>query len=697
MSEVKRTFSFGKHEITLETGNVAKQTNASVITNISGTTVLTTVVGHDDGQNRDFFPLTVNYQEKAYAAGKIPGGFFKREGRPTEKETLTSRLIDRPLRPLFPKNFTHEVQVICTVLSLNNEIDPDIASMIGSSAALMISGMPFNGPLGAVRVGYINNEYVLNPTISEVKNSDLDLVVAGTNTGVLMVESEAKMLSEKQMLDAVNFGHDEIKKLNDEIMKFVNDSGIKSYDFQPLEKSNDDELEEKIKQAYSNKIEDAFKIADKVSRNSTLKEISKSALNDFLNEEESNKDLVINLVRSIEKDIVRKNVLEGKPRIDGRDSKTVRNISIETGLLERTHGSALFTRGETQALVVTTLGTDRDSQIIDALEGEYKDRFMLHYNFPPYSVGECGFVGSPKRREIGHGRLAKRAVVPVIPEEKDFPYVLRVVSEITESNGSSSMATVCGTSMSLMDAGVPLERPVAGIAMGLIKENDKYVILSDILGDEDHLGDMDFKVAGTSEGITSLQMDIKITSITAEIMEEALAQAKDGRFHILGEMAKAIDKPNQSISQYAPTITNLQINKDKIREVIGKGGAVIREISETTGAKIEINDEGLVSIAAVDQKSGNDALEWIKGIVEEPEIGKIYDGKVIKIMDFGAFVNFMGSTDGLVHISQLKNERVEKVEDVISEGDIVKVKVLDIDSRGKIKLSMKAVDAEENA
>ena len=400
MSEVKRTFSFGKHEITLETGNVAKQTNASVITNISGTTVLTTVVGHDDGQNRDFFPLTVNYQEKAYAAGKIPGGFFKREGRPTEKETLTSRLIDRPLRPLFPKNFTHEVQVICTVLSLNNEIDPDIASMIGSSAALMISGMPFNGPLGAVRVGYINNEYVLNPTNSEVKNSDLDLVVAGTNTGVLMVESEAKMLSEKQMLDAVNFGHDEIKKLNDEIMKFVNDSGIQSYDFQPLEKSNDDELEEKIKQAYSNKIEDAFKIADKVSRNSTLKEISKSALNDFLNEEESNKDLIINLVRSIEKDIVRKNVLEGKPRIDGRDSKTVRNISIETGLLERTHGSALFTRGETQALVVTTLGTDRDSQIIDALEGEYKDRFMLHYNFPPYSVGECGFVGSLKEERL---------------------------------------------------------------------------------------------------------------------------------------------------------------------------------------------------------------------------------------------------------------------------------------------------------
>ena len=607
MSEVKRTFSFGKHEITLETGKVAKQTNASVITNISGTTVLTTVVGHDDGQNRDFFPLTVNYQEKAYAAGKIPGGFFKREGRPTEKETLTSRLIDRPLRPLFPKNFTHEVQVICTVLSLNNEIDPDIASMIGSSAALMISGMPFNGPLGAVRVGYINNEYVLNPTISEVKNSDLDLVVAGTNTGVLMVESEAKMLSEKQMLDAVNFGHDEIKKLNDEIMKFVNDSGIQSYDFQPLEKSNDDELEEKIKQAYSNKIEDAFKIADKVSRNSTLKEISKSALNDFLNEEESNKDLIINLVRSIEKDIVRKNVLEGKPRIDGRDSKTVRNISIETGLLERTHGSALFTRGETQALVVTTLGTDRDSQIIDALEGEYKDRFMLHYNFPPYSVGECGFVGSPKRREIGHGRLAKRAVVPVIPEEKDFPYVLRVVSEITESNGSSSMASVCGAILSLMDAGVPIKSPVAGIAMGLVKEGDKYTVLSDILGDEDHLGDMDFKVAGTENGVTALQMDIKIDGITQEIMQVALEQARDGRIHILNKMSDAISKPNDDVSKFAPRFITIKINPSKVKDVIGKGGATIRSLTEETGAVIDISDDGSIKISSSNLEAAESA------------------------------------------------------------------------------------------
>ena len=692
MSEVKRTFSFGKHEITLETGNVAKQTNASVITNISGTTVLTTVVGHDDGQNRDFFPLTVNYQEKAYAAGKIPGGFFKREGRPTEKETLTSRLIDRPLRPLFPKNFTHEVQVICTVLSLNNEIDPDIASMIGSSAALMISGMPFNGPLGAVRVGYINNEYVLNPTISEVKNSDLDLVVAGTNTGVLMVESEAKMLSEKQMLDAVNFGHDEIKKLNDEIMKFVNDSGIQSYDFQPLEKSNDDELEEKIKQAYSNKIEDAFKIADKVSRNSTLKEISKSALNDFLNEEESNKDLIINLVRSIEKDIVRKKVLEGKPRIDGRDSKTVRNISIETGLLERTHGSALFTRGETQALVVTTLGTDRDSQIIDALEGEYKDRFMLHYNFPPYSVGECGFVGSPKRREIGHGRLAKRAVVPVIPEEKDFPYVLRVVSEITESNGSSSMASVCGAILSLMDAGVPIKSPVAGIAMGLVKEGDKYTVLSDILGDEDHLGDMDFKVAGTENGVTALQMDIKIDGITQEIMQVALEQARDGRIHILNKMSDAISKPNDDVSKFAPRFITIKINPSKVKDVIGKGGATIRSLTEETGAVIDISDDGSIKISSSNLEAAESAKKKIETLTEDVEVDKIYEGKVVKIMDFGAFVSVLPGKDGLVHISQISNERVENVTDKVNEGDIVKVKVIEIDKQGRIKLSMKAVD-----
>ena len=692
MSEVKRTFSFGKHDITLETGKVAKQTNASVITNISGTTVLTTVVGHDDGQNRDFFPLTVNYQEKAYAAGKIPGGFFKREGRPTEKETLTSRLIDRPLRPLFPKNFTHEVQVICTVLSLNNEIDPDIASMIGSSAALMISGMPFNGPLGAVRVGYINNEYVLNPTISEVKNSDLDLVVAGTNTGVLMVESEAKMLSEKQMLDAVNFGHEEIKKLNDEIMKFVNDSGIQSYDFQPLETSNDDELEEKIKQAYSNKIEDAFKIADKVSRNSTLKEISKSALNDFLNEEESNKDLVINLVRSIEKDIVRKNVLEGKPRIDGRDSKTVRNISIETGLLERTHGSALFTRGETQALVVTTLGTDRDSQIIDALEGEYKDRFMLHYNFPPYSVGECGFVGSPKRREIGHGRLAKRAVVPVIPEEKDFPYVLRVVSEITESNGSSSMASVCGAILSLMDAGVPIKSPVAGIAMGLVKEGDKYTVLSDILGDEDHLGDMDFKVAGTENGVTALQMDIKIDGITQEIMQVALEQARDGRIHILNKMSDAISKPNDDVSKFAPRFITIKINPSKVKDVIGKGGATIRSLTEETGAVIDISDDGSIKISSSNLEAAESAKKKIETLTEDVEVDKIYEGKVVKIMDFGAFVSVLPGKDGLVHISQISNERVENVTDKVKEGDIVKVKVIEIDKQGRIKLSMKAVD-----
>ena len=507
-----------------------------------------------------------------------------------------------------------------------------------------------------------------------------------------MVESEAKMLSEKQMLDAVNFGHDEIKKLNDEIMKFVNDSGIQSYDFQPLETSNDDELEEKIKQAYSNKIEDAFKIADKVSRNSTLKEISKSALNDFLNEEESNKDLVINLVRSIEKDIVRKNVLEGKPRIDGRDSKTVRNISIETGLLERTHGSALFTRGETQALVVTTLGTDRDSQIIDALEGEYKDRFMLHYNFPPYSVGECGFVGSPKRREIGHGRLAKRAVVPVIPEEKDFPYVLRVVSEITESNGSSSMASVCGAILSLMDAGVPIKSPVAGIAMGLVKEGDKYTVLSDILGDEDHLGDMDFKVAGTENGVTALQMDIKIDGITQEIMQVALEQARDGRIHILNKMSDAISKPNDDVSKFAPRFITIKINPSKVKDVIGKGGATIRSLTEETGAVIDISDDGSIKISSSNLEAAESAKKKIETLTEDVEVDKIYEGKVVKIMDFGAFVSVLPGKDGLVHISQISNERVENVTDKVNEGDIVKVKVIEIDKQGRIKLSMKAVD-----
>ena len=680
----------------LETGKIARQADSTVIATYGGTTVMCNVVAAKEANpDMDFFPLTVNYQEKYYSVGKIPGGFFKREARPTEKETLVSRLIDRPVRPLFHKDFKNETQVTCTVLSHDQENDSDVVAMVAASAALTLSGLPFLGPLGAIKIGFIDDEFVVNPSKSQLSNSKLELVLAGTKEGVLMIESEAHELSEKQMLDAVVLGQENYKTVIEAIISLAKKAAKEPWDL----KEKDEEIKSlpsKINQDFGKEFIDAYKLTEKQKRSEKLSSLRSEISEKFVSETLS-PVLVSDAIKNVEKDIVRGELINTGNRIDGRDTKTVRPIVCETGVLERTHGSALFTRGETQALVVSTLGTGQDEQRIDAIDGEYTENFMLHYNFPPYSVGEVGRIGSTSRREIGHGKLAWRAIHPMLPSKEKFPYTYRVVSEITESNGSSSMATVCGTSMSLMDAGVPLERPVAGIAMGLIKENDKYVILSDILGDEDHLGDMDFKVAGTSEGITSLQMDIKITSITAEIMEEALAQAKDGRFHILGEMAKAIDKPNQSISQYAPTITNLQINKDKIREVIGKGGAVIREISETTGAKIEINDEGLVSIAAVDQKSGNDALEWIKGIVEEPEIGKIYDGKVIKIMDFGAFVNFMGSTDGLVHISQLKNERVEKVEDVISEGDIVKVKVLDIDSRGKIKLSMKAVDAEENA
>ncbi len=696
MFDVKNVeIEWAGRKLKLETGKIARQADSTVIATYGGTTVMCNVVAAKEANpDMDFFPLTVNYQEKYYSVGKIPGGFFKREARPTEKETLVSRLIDRPVRPLFHKDFKNETQVTCTVLSHDQENDSDVVAMVAASAALTLSGLPFLGPLGAIKIGFIDDEFVVNPSKSQLSNSKLELVLAGTKEGVLMIESEAHELSEKQMLDAVVLGQENYKKVIEAIISLAKKAAKEPWEL----KEKDEEIKNlpsKINEDFGKDFIDAYKITEKQKRSEKLSLLRNEISEKFVTETLS-PVLVSDATKNVEKDIVRGELINTGNRIDGRDTKTVRPIVCETGVLERTHGSALFTRGETQALVVSTLGTGQDEQRIDAIDGEYTENFMLHYNFPPYSVGEVGRIGSTSRREIGHGKLAWRAIHPMLPSKEKFPYTYRVVSEITESNGSSSMATVCGTSMSLMDAGVPLERPVAGIAMGLIKENDKYVILSDILGDEDHLGDMDFKVAGTSKGITSLQMDIKITSITAEIMEEALAQAKDGRFHILGEMAKAIDKPNQSISQYAPTITNLQINKDKIREVIGKGGAVIREISETTGAKIEINDEGLVSIAAVDQKSGNDALEWIKDIVEEPEIGKIYDGKVIKIMDFGAFVNFMGSTDGLVHISQLKNERVEKVEDVISEGDIVKVKVLDIDSRGKIKLSMKAVDAEEN-
>jgi len=678
-------------KLTLETGKIARQADSSVVVTYGGTTVMANVCAEKSSNpDVDFFPLTVNYQEKYYSVGKIPGGFFKREARPTEKETLICRLIDRPIRPLFHKDFNNETQVMCTVLSHDQENDSDIVAMIATSAAITLSGLPFTGPLGVSKIGMIDNKLIANPTLREIKKSTLELVVAGTNQGVLMVESEAHQLTEEQMLEAVIFGQETYKVVIDSIIKLAKKAAKKPW---IIQEANEEikNLPSMINENFNDKFGKAYKIKEKQKRSDELSSIRESIEEQYVSETLSAVK-VNDATKTIEKDIVRSELLKSGKRIDGRDTKTVRPIQCEVGILERTHGSALFTRGETQALVVTTLGTGLDEQRIDAIEGEYKESFLLHYNFPPYSVGEVGRAGFTSRREIGHGKLAWRAIHPMLPSSDKFPYTCRVVSEITESNGSSSMATVCGTSLSLMDAGVPLEKPIAGIAMGLIKENDKYVILSDILGDEDHLGDMDFKVAGTKDGITSLQMDIKITSITSEIMKEALAQAKEGRIHILEEMSKVIDKARNNISNYAPTITTMQVHKDKIRDVIGKGGAVIREITEKTGAKIEINDEGLVSIAAVDKESGKAAIDWINRIVEEPEIGKIYEGKVVKLMDFGAFVNFMGPRDGLVHISQLKNERVGKVSDVVNEGDIVKVKVIDIDPRGKVKLSMKELE-----
>ena len=680
-------------KLTLETGKIGRQADASVVATYGGTTVMANVVAEKTAKpDMDFFPLTVNYQEKFYAAGKIPGGFFKREARPTEKETLICRLIDRPIRPLFHKDFKNETQVMCTVLSHDQENDSDIVAMIATSAAITLSGLPFMGPLGAAKIAMINDKLVANPTLSEMKDSNLELVVAGTSQGVLMVESEAQQLSEEQMLEAVVMGQETYKEVIDAIINLARKAAKEPWNI-PEKDEEIKNLPSEIEKNYKDKFIEAYKIQEKQKRSELLNETRTEISEKYVSEALSTV-IVGDVTKSIEKDIVRSELLKTGNRIDGRDTKTVRPIECEVGVLERTHGSALFTRGETQALVVTTLGTGLDEQRIDAIEGEFRENFMLHYNFPPYSVGEVGRAGFTSRREIGHGKLAWRAIHPMLPSAEKFPYTYRVVSEITESNGSSSMATVCGTSLSMMDAGVPIEKPIAGIAMGLIKEDSNYVILSDILGDEDHLGDMDFKVAGTKDGITSLQMDIKITSITSDIMKEALVQAKEGRLHILDEMAKAIDKSRDSISDYAPTITTIQVHKDKIREVIGKGGAVIREITEKTGAKIEINDAGLVSIAAVDGESGQAAIDWINSIVEEPEIGKIYEGKVVKLMDFGAFVNFMGSRDGLVHISQLKNERVEKVSDVVKEGDVVKVKVLDIDGRGKVKLSMKEVETE---
>ena len=677
--------------LVIEAGKVARQADGAVMVTYGETTVLCTAVAQKAPRvGIDFFPLTVNYQEKTFAAGKIPGGFFKREGRPNEKETLTSRLIDRPIRPLFASGFRNETQVICTVLSHDLENDPDIVSLVGASAALTISGIPFLGPIGGARVGYIGGEYVLNPITEDLEKSDLDMIVAGTGQAVLMVESEANELSEEVMLGAVMFAHREFQPVIQAIIELAEDCAKEPWDIAEPPSEADDALE-RVRNVAEADLREAYRETVKQARVDKLAAI-KTATLEKLAEEDIAGELAAAQFKKVEKDIVRGNILEMGSRIDGRDTKTVRPINAEVGILPRSHGSALFTRGETQALVVATLGTGQDEQIIDALDGEYREHFLLHYNFPPYSVGEASFLRSPGRREIGHGKLAWRAVKSMMPSKEDFPYTIRIVSEITESNGSSSMATVCGSSLAMMDAGVPMKRPIAGIAMGLIKEGERFAVLSDILGDEDHLGDMDFKVAGTEQGVTALQMDIKITGITEEIMQVALGQAKDGRLHILAEMGRALTDARDDISDFAPRITTLSIPKDKIREVIGTGGKVIREICEETGAKIDIEDDGTVKVAAVDSAAGDRAVEWIRNIVAEPEVGTIYSGKVVKTVDFGAFVNFLGSRDGLVHISELAPRRVGKVTEVVNEGDMVKVKVLGIDDRGKVRLSMKIVD-----
>ncbi|MDA1323247.1 MAG: polyribonucleotide nucleotidyltransferase [Proteobacteria bacterium] len=689
----RKEITWGGRKLVMETGKVARQADAAVMVTYGDTMVLCTAVAQKTPKvGIDFFPLTVNYQEKTFAAGKIPGGFFKREGRPSEKETLTSRLIDRPIRPLFAKGFQNETQIICTVLSHDLENDPDVVSLVGTSAALTLSGIPFLGPIGGARVGYVDNQFVLNPTPEQLENSQLDMIVAGTNDAVLMVESEAGQLSEETMLGAVMFAHREFQPVIQAIVELAQECAKEPWDV-PKPPAEKEALRARLKTAAEDNLREAYRETVKQARVEKVSAAKAAAIEALeLTEEEAK--LIGGLLKDLEKKIVRGNILETGLRIDGRDTKTVRPIVAEVGILPRAHGSALFTRGETQALAVATLGTGQDEQIIDALEGEYRENFMLHYNFPPYSVGEASFLRSPGRREIGHGKLAWRAIHAVMPTKEAFPYTIRVVSEITESNGSSSMATVCGTSLAMMDAGVPIERPVAGIAMGLIKEDSGYAVLSDILGDEDHLGDMDFKVAGTSTGVTSLQMDIKITGITEEIMKTALAQARDGRIHILGEMARAIDSARDDVSSNAPRITTISIPKDKIREVIGTGGKVIREICEVTGAKIDIDDDGTIKVAAVDSDAGQAAIDWIRNIVAEPEVGVIYTGKVVKVVDFGAFINFLGARDGLCHISELAQERVGKVTDVVNEGDTVKVKVLGIDDRGKVKLSLKAVNQE---
>jgi len=695
-SNHKKTFQYGEHAVTFETGEIARQATGAVMVTMADTAVLVTAVASKDpGEGRDFFPLTVNYQERTYAAGKIPGGFFKREGRPTEKETLTSRLIDRPLRPLFPTGFTNEVQVIATVMSLNNEIDPDIPAMLGASAALAISGIPFNGPLGAARVGYSNGRYLLNPTAGELRESNLDLVIAGNEKAVLMVESGASELSEDVMLGAVMYGHEQMQTAILAIRELSAEVDHSAWDWRAP--APDAEIERAVAECCESQLSQAYQIADKQARQQRVAGIRDQAMAQSVSADDKGSGHALEKVKEafnrLERRIVRSRILNGEKRIDGRDQKTVRPISIRTVVLPRAHGSALFTRGETQAIVVTTLGTGRDAQIVDAIEGERKENFMLHYNFPPYSVGETGFLGSPKRREIGHARLTRRSLQAVMPEVEDFPYVIRVVSEITESNGSSSMASVCGASLALMDAGVPIRAPVAGIAMGLIKEGDQYAVLTDILGDEDHLGDMDFKVAGTGTGVTALQMDIKIDGITREIMSKALAQAREGRLHILNKMNEAIAKPRAEMSVYAPRFITMRIEPEKIRDVIGKGGATIRAMTEETGATIDIDDSGLIKIASVDQEAGEEARRRIELITADVEVGRTYVGKVAKIMDFGAFVTILPGKDGLVHISQISNERVASVSDKLSEGEQVRVKVLEVDKQGRIRLSMKVADA----
>ncbi len=685
---------YGGHEVSIETGDIARQADGAVIVSVADTVVLVTAVGEKgQGKPRPFFPLTVNYQEKTYAAGRIPGGFFKREGRPSEKETLTSRLIDRPIRPLFPKGYRNEVQVIATVMSMNTEVDPDIPALIGASAALALSGLPFSGPIAAARVGYRDGEYLLNPDLADRADSQLDLVVAGTEKAVLMVESEAQMLSEDVMLGAVMYGHEQMQVAIRAINELATEIGKDPVPWEPPQE--DEALAQSVESAVGDRLVEAYRIAEKQSRTQELAEVKAELVGALADEESSQwtEDEVKGEFERLEKSTVRGRILAGETRIDGRDTKTVRPIDVKVGVLPRAHGSALFTRGETQAMVVTTLGTGRDAQIIDALEGERKDPFMLHYNFPPYCVGETGFMSGPKRREIGHGRLARRSIEAVLPDMENFPYVIRVVSEITESNGSSSMASVCGTSLSLMDAGVPTTAPVAGVAMGLIKEGDSYVVLTDILGDEDHLGDMDFKVAGSAEGITALQMDIKIDGITREIMSAALAQARDGRLYILDEMNKILSAPREKMSDWAPSIITMKIDPEKIREVIGKGGSVIRGLTEETGATIDIDNDGTIRIASVDGSSGREAQRKIELITADVEVGRIYEGKVVRLMDFGAFVSILPGKDGLVHISQISNERVERVSDKLTEGDIIKVKVLEVDRQGRVRLSMRDLDA----